>query len=67
MPKLKLVSQMNKNFFCISFNLMFYDTAKLYWGDLITRSLKLRNDFSFYFFSEILALNLLNDCGFIPK
>ena len=32
-----------------------------------TRSLKLSNEGTLYFFSEILALSRLKDCGCIPK
>jgi len=39
---------------------MFNDAAKVGWIVTVTRSLKLRNMFQF-FFSKILALSLLND------
>ncbi len=46
---------------------MLNDTAKLDWRGALIYSLKLRNEPYPLFFSKILALNLLNDWGFIPK
>jgi len=46
---------------------MLNDAAKVDWRDTLTRSLKLRNEPYPLVFSIILALNLLNDWGLIPK